>query len=97
MTERNADIAQAPKLLDQVRLRLRTMHYSLRTEETYLHWIRRFILFHGKRQPRAMVRRSAIGAGSTYSQLQLPLPFGRRFDGSITFHVDDLGCCGNIW
>ncbi len=40
-----------PRLLDQVRDRLRAKHYSLRTEETYLHWIKRFILFHGKRHP----------------------------------------------
>ncbi len=32
-----------PKLLDQVRERLRVKHYSLRTEEAYLHWMRRFI------------------------------------------------------
>jgi len=40
-----------PRLLDQVRLRCRTKHYSLRTEKTYCHWIRRFILFHNKRHP----------------------------------------------
>lgn len=44
----------SPKLLDQVCLLCRTKHYSLRTEETYLLWIRRFILFHGKRHPREM-------------------------------------------
>ncbi len=38
-----------PKLLDQVREALRVRHYSLRTEDTYIHWIKRFILFHGKR------------------------------------------------
>lgn len=43
-----------PKLLEQVRQHLRALHYSLRTEETYLHWIKRFILFHGKRHPRTM-------------------------------------------
>ena len=43
-----------PKLLDQVRERLRVKHYSLRTEEAYLHWMRRFILFHGKKHPREM-------------------------------------------
>lgn len=43
-----------PRLLDQVRLRLRTRHYSLRTETSYVDWIRRFILFHGKRHPRDM-------------------------------------------
>ena len=44
----------APKLLDQVRERIRVKHYSLRTEDAYLHWIRRFIFFHGKRHPREM-------------------------------------------
>ena len=42
------------KLLDQVRDRIRAKHYSLRTEHTYVQWIRRFILFHGKRHPREM-------------------------------------------
>ena len=43
-----------PKFLAQVRTILRTRHYSLRTEEAYLGWIRRFILFHGKRHPQEM-------------------------------------------
>jgi integron integrase len=37
-----------------VRERLRALHYSLRTEQTYVHWIKRFIHFHGKRHPRLM-------------------------------------------
>ena len=37
-----------------VRDRLRSLHYSLRTEQTYVHWIKRFIHFHGKRHPREM-------------------------------------------
>ncbi|WP_369978637.1 integron integrase [Xanthomonas bundabergensis] len=41
----------APKLLDQVRGRLRLRHYSLRTEQTYVGWIRRFILANGKQHP----------------------------------------------
>ena len=40
-----------PKLLEQVRDLIRTRHYSYRTEEAYLHWIRQYILFHGKRHP----------------------------------------------
>ena len=44
----------ALRLLDQVRERIRVKHYSLRTEDAYLHWIRRFIFFHGKRHPREM-------------------------------------------
>ncbi|HTS55805.1 MAG TPA: integron integrase [Burkholderiales bacterium] len=43
-----------PRLLDQVRARLRVKHYSIRTEEAYVDWIRRFILFHGKRHPREL-------------------------------------------
>src|SRR5450432_4597462 len=43
-----------PKFLEQVRTILRTRHYSLRTERAYLGWIRRFILFHGKRHPGEM-------------------------------------------
>lgn len=44
----------APRLLDQVREVIRIRHYSIRTEEAYLQWIRRFIFFHGKRHPRDM-------------------------------------------
>lgn len=44
----------APKLLDQVRDRLRLKHYSIRTEQAYLHWVKRYILFHGKRHPAEM-------------------------------------------
>ena len=43
-----------PKLLERVRQTLRTRHYSRRTEEAYVGWIRRFILFHGKRHPQEM-------------------------------------------
>lgn len=43
-----------PRLMDQVRDVLRVHHYSLRTEQSYLQWIRRYILFHGKRHPREM-------------------------------------------
>ncbi len=43
-----------PRLLDQVRAKLRVLHYSSRTEEAYVGWIRRFILHHDKRHPREM-------------------------------------------
>lgn len=41
-----------PKLLDQVRDKIRVKHYSIRTETQYLQWIKRFIYFHGKQHPR---------------------------------------------
>lgn len=43
-----------PKLLEEVRNLIRTRHYSYRTEEAYLNWIRKYILFHGKRHPAEM-------------------------------------------
>ena len=43
-----------PKLLDQVQAKIRYKHYSIRTEEAYLGWIRRFIHFSGKRHPASL-------------------------------------------
>ena len=42
------------KLLDQVRDAIRVRHYSYRTEETYMQWIRRYILFYDKQHPKDM-------------------------------------------
>lgn len=53
LTRRGTD-AKEPRLLDEVRRRLRLKHYSLRTEQVYLGWIRRYILFNNKRHPRQM-------------------------------------------
>jgi integron integrase len=46
--------APPPKLLDKVRERIRLKHYSIRTEQAYTHWVKRYILFHGKRHPLEM-------------------------------------------
>jgi integron integrase len=43
-----------PKLLDLVRQKIRLKHYSIRTEQAYVDWIRRFILFQNKRHPASM-------------------------------------------
>jgi len=45
---------QSVRLLDQLRDALRVKHYSYRTEQTYIDWVRRFILFHHKRHPQDM-------------------------------------------
>ncbi|MGN2392961.1 integron integrase [Pelomicrobium sp. G1] len=50
----DAIVTKRPKLLDRMREALRVQRYSLRTEEAYVDWARRFILFHGKRHPREM-------------------------------------------
>jgi len=43
-----------PRLLDQVRDRIRLKHYSIRTEQAYLDWVRRFVVFHDRRHPREL-------------------------------------------
>jgi site-specific recombinase XerD len=48
------DTSPPKKLLDQVRDALRVKHYAYSTEESYLQWIRRYILFHNKRHPKDM-------------------------------------------
>jgi integron integrase len=45
---------EAPRLLDRVRAAIRARHYSRRTEAAYTHWVRKFVLFHGKRHPADM-------------------------------------------
>lgn len=47
-------LASPPRLLDQVRARIRFKHYSIRTEQTYVDWIKRFVRHFGKRHPREM-------------------------------------------
>lgn len=51
---KDAPQSRAPRLLDQVRDEIRFRHYSIRTEQAYLGWVKRFILFHGKQHPRDM-------------------------------------------
>jgi hypothetical protein len=46
--------APRPKLLDQVRQAIQMRHYSPKTEESYVHWIKRFIFFHNRRHPAEM-------------------------------------------
>lgn len=54
MDDTASSVAHQPPLLEQVRQSLRVKHYSLRTEESYLYWIRYYIRFHKKRHPRDM-------------------------------------------
>jgi integron integrase len=47
-------MAESPKLLERVRMAVRVRHYSIRTEEAYVTWSKRYILFHGRKHPSAM-------------------------------------------
>jgi len=50
----NTDAAKPPRLLEQLRDAIQRRHYSPRTEETYVHWVKRFIYFSGRRHPREL-------------------------------------------
>jgi hypothetical protein len=54
MHQHSANVPGKPRLLDQVRDVIRVKHYSIRTEQAYVQWIKRFIIFHGKRHPSEM-------------------------------------------
>ncbi len=54
LSVREAPPEGEPRLLDRVRLAVRSRHFSPRTEKAYVAWVRRFILFHGKRHPEDM-------------------------------------------
>ena len=70
-------VARPPKLLDQVRQAIRLRHYSPRTEESYVGWIRGFILFHGKRHPRDLTEVA---------------PLTRHLERVRRVHTRDLAC-----
>jgi Phage integrase, N-terminal SAM-like domain len=81
-----------PKLLDCVRATIRLKHYSMRTEEAYIQWVRRFILFHGKRHPQEMGAR----------EVEAFLTFGGR-GASVVFNPEpgpqrhSLSLQGGAW
>jgi site-specific recombinase XerD len=47
-------VERPPRLLDEMRRCIRARHYSIRTEQQYVHWVRQFIHFHGLRHPREL-------------------------------------------
>ena len=61
------------KLLDQVRDAIRLKHYSIRTEQAYVNWIKRYIYFHNPRHPAEM------GAPGAWASLTHPAVAGRSF------------------
>lgn len=57
-------MVQALKLLDELREAIRVRHNSIRTEKTYVFWIRQYILFHDKKHPREMGEREVSSSAS---------------------------------
>lgn len=87
-------------LLDQVRMSLQSRHYSERTADAYVHWIRRYILFHGKKHPKNMAESEINGflthlaveaklSASTQSQALSALLYLYRH--VLNREIDELG------
>jgi hypothetical protein len=75
-------VATPPRLLDQVRDRLRLKHYSIRTEQAYVGWIKRYIIFHNKRHPAEMGKlelESFLTSLAVERNVSARLPRPRRF------------------
>lgn len=81
------------KLLDQVRDKLRLKHYSIRTEESYLSWIKRFILYHHNRHPKDMGKKE-MEAFLTHLAVDLkvaPSTQNQAFNAILFLYRDVLG------
>jgi hypothetical protein len=65
VSDDNLPYEQNPRLLDRVRNVIRCKHYSIRMEQSYVDWIKRYIYFHNKRHPKDM-RESHISDFLTY-------------------------------
>ena len=91
--------ADKPKLLDQVRDVIRRKHFSIRTEQTYVEWIKRHILFHGKRHPNEMAeaeiivflthlaRAGKVAASTQNQHVKASLTAGSGYKNSSMFYV----------
>ena len=79
--------APKPRLLDRVREALRIRHYSRRTEEAYIAWIRRYVLFHNKRHPAEMgapeVTRPAAPTRGRFATEEVRGAFNVRYLGEV--------------
>ena len=89
-SSRHKDVASSSPFLDRVRAAIRVRHYSVRTEQAYVQWVRRFILFHGKRHPETLAEADVVAflthlavdrdvAASTQNQALNALIFLYRF------------------
>jgi len=78
---------RAPKLLDRMRSEIRVRHYSLRTEEAYLGWVRRFFAFH-RTHPRELeadgVNRFLTHLADGFGRVHLPGALARKYPGAAS-------------
>jgi len=80
------EVKMKPKLLDQVRDKIRFLHYSIRTEQAYVDWIRRYVLFHDKKANKILTQRRK-GAKEAIRNGYLEISTGADIGNGINFGV----------
>ena len=80
---------RATRLLDQVRERIRYKHYSLRTEQAYVQWVRAFVKWHGLRHRDPHSAGTAGAFGREHDDDLHPCPEGR-----CRINLQPVGCLG---
>lgn len=98
---------QPPRLLDALRSQIRLRNFSIRTEQAYADWVKRFILFHGKRHPkdidferRELIVRCGKGAKDRVTVLPENLVFALQQQVALVRaqHIQDLNSgLGEVW
>ena len=81
-------VFKSTRLLDQIREQIRYLHYSLRTEEAYVYWVKNFIRFHGLKHPRDMGQ-AEIESGWVYSPPLGAFPFAAKRSKPYGIRVSD--------
>jgi integron integrase len=99
---RKADAQRKYGILEQLRHRMRTLHYSTRTEQAYCDWVRRFVLFNGRRHPSGMGKkeieafltdlavRGKVSASTQNQARNALLFFYRRVLNRHVFELDNI-------
>ena len=84
----------SPRLLEVLRQRLRYLHYSLRTEQAYVHWVRRFVHWAGRRHPRQMGAAEVQGfLSALVNERHVSVSTHRQALSALLFlYKDVLGC-----
>ena len=87
---------QPKKLLDQVRDAIRLKHYAYSTEKTYVHWAKRFVLYHNKRHPLEMGEKE-ISEFLTHLAVEENVAASTQNRPSLRFCFYTARYCARIW
>ena len=85
------------KVLDQLRERIRYLHYSLPTEQAYVHWVRAFIRFHGVRHPATLGSEVEAFLSWLANERRFPVSTHRQALAALLFFYGKVLCLDLPW